>query len=160
MKGIKDNTDTWKYMLFSWTTGLNIVKMSTLARAIYRFNATLPKYEHFFFFLTEVKHMILKFIWNHKGPQRANTIFRKIKHKTSKSLISKYITMLQQLKHIVLAKRQTQASVTDQRTQKETHAYTINRSLTKVPRTYNWKGIVSLINGVGKTVYSCTKEQS
>ena len=50
MKGIKDNTDTWKYMLFSWTTGLNIVKMSTLARALYRFNATLPKYELFFFF--------------------------------------------------------------------------------------------------------------
>ena len=36
---IKEDTDKWKHILCSWTGRINIIKMSTLPKAIYRFNA-------------------------------------------------------------------------------------------------------------------------
>ena len=39
MKEIKDNTNRWGDILCSWIRRLNIVKMTKLSKAIYRFNA-------------------------------------------------------------------------------------------------------------------------
>ena len=39
MKGIKDDTNRWRNILHSWIRRVNIVKMSILPKAIYRFNA-------------------------------------------------------------------------------------------------------------------------
>ena len=39
MKGIKEDTNRWRNIPCSWTGRINIVKMSTLPKAIYRFNA-------------------------------------------------------------------------------------------------------------------------
>ena len=41
LKEIEEDTNKWKYILCSWIGRINIVKMSTLPKAIYRFN-TIP----------------------------------------------------------------------------------------------------------------------
>ena len=38
MKEIKDDTNRWKDIACSWTGRINIVKMTLLPKAIYRFN--------------------------------------------------------------------------------------------------------------------------
>ena len=38
-KEIKENTNKWKHILCSWIGRINIIKVSTLPKAIYRFNA-------------------------------------------------------------------------------------------------------------------------
>ena len=40
-KEIKGDTNKWKHVPYSWTGRINIIKMSILPKAIYRFN-TIP----------------------------------------------------------------------------------------------------------------------
>ena len=43
MKRIKDDTNRWRNIPCSWIERINIVKISILPKAIYRFNAILIK---------------------------------------------------------------------------------------------------------------------
>ena len=75
MKEIKDDMNRWRNIPCSWTRRINIVKMSILPKAIYRFKASPMKLPMVIF--TELDQLISQFVRKWKISWKAKAILRK-----------------------------------------------------------------------------------
>ena len=66
MKEIKDDTDSWQDIPCSWIGRINIVKITTLLKAVYRFSAMPIKLPTVFLFSSVLEQIISQFVWKHK----------------------------------------------------------------------------------------------
>ena len=75
MKEIKDDINIWRDIRYSWVGRINIVKITILPNAIYRFNVIPTKLLIAFF--TKLEKKFSQLIWEHKRPQIAKAVLRK-----------------------------------------------------------------------------------
>ena len=102
MKEIKDDINRWRDISYSWIGRINIMKMTIIPKAVYRFISISVKLPMVFFTELEQKK-ISQFVWEHKRPKIVNqSSERRMQLEESTFLSLAYNTELQSSKEYAI----------------------------------------------------------
>ena len=159
MKEIKDDINRWRDIPCSWVGRINIMKMTILSNAIYRFNAIPIKLPMAFF--TELEQKNSQFVWKYKKTSNNQSNPEK-EEWNGWNQPAGLQALLQSHSHqdsTVLAQKQKYRPMEQDRKprNKPMHLW-VPFFLTKEARIYNGAKTASSINGAGKTGQLCVTE--